>query len=80
MAKILHSKLKISLEFAVLKVIKFETVTQISRSINPDGFVDNMKKKHRSSKHMVFLFNANAETANSSERGCNFILHLGPRT
>ena len=43
MAKILHSKLKISLEFAVLKVVKFETVIQISRSINPGVFVDNMK-------------------------------------
>ena len=44
MAKILHSKLKISLEFAVLKVIEFEIVTQISRSINQDVFVDNMKR------------------------------------
>ena len=55
--------------FAVLKVILFETVTQISRSFNPDVIVDNMKKL-RSSEHMVFLCNANAETANSSERGC----------
>ena len=38
------SKIKISLEFAVLKVIWFETVTQVSRSINPDVFVDNMKR------------------------------------
>ena len=44
MAKIPHSKLKISLEFAVLKVIWFETVTQISRSINPDVLVNNMKR------------------------------------
>ena len=40
MAKIPHSKTK----FTVLKVIQFETVTQISRSINPDVFVDNMKR------------------------------------
>ena len=37
--------------FAVLKVILFETVTQISRSYNPDVIVDNMKKL-RSSEHM----------------------------
>ena len=43
-AKIPHSKLIISFEFAILKVILFETVTQISRSINPDVFVDNMKR------------------------------------
>ena len=40
MAKIPHSKIKILLKFAVLKVILIETVTQISRSINPDVFVD----------------------------------------
>ena len=44
MAKIPHSKIKISLELAVLNVILFETVTQISRSTNPDVFVDNMKR------------------------------------
>ena len=44
MAKILTSKIKISFEFAILKVIWFETVTQISRSINPDVFVDNVKR------------------------------------
>ena len=44
MAKIPYSKLNISLEFAVSKVIQFETVTQIGRSINPDVFVDNMKR------------------------------------
>ena len=44
MAKISHSKIKLSLEFAVLKDIKFETVTQTSRSINPNVFVDNMKR------------------------------------
>ena len=38
-----HSEIKISFQFAVLTVIKFETVTQISRSINPDVFVDNLK-------------------------------------
>ena len=65
MAKILPSKIKISFEFANLKVIWFETVTQISRSINPDVF-----EKLRSSEHMVLLCNANAQTANSSERGC----------
>ena len=40
MAKILHSKIQISLELAILKVIQFEMVTLISRSINPDFFVD----------------------------------------
>ena len=44
MAKIPHSKIKISLELAVLNIILFETVTQISRSTNPDVFVDNMKR------------------------------------
>ena len=44
MSKIPHSKTKISFEHAVLKVIYFETVTEISRSINPDVFVDNMKR------------------------------------
>ena len=44
MAKIPHSKIKISLEFAVLKVIELETVTQSGISINPDVFVDNMKR------------------------------------
>ena len=44
MAKIPHSKIKISLEFAILKVIQFATVTQISRSINPDVFANNMER------------------------------------
>ena len=35
---------KKSLEFIVLKVIYCETVTQISRSINPHVFVDNLKR------------------------------------
>ena len=44
MDKFPHSNINISLEFVVLKVIYFETVTQISRSINPDVFMDNMKR------------------------------------
>ena len=44
MATVPYSKIEISLEFAVLKVIYFETVTQISISINPDVFADNMKR------------------------------------
>ena len=43
MVKIPHKKLKISLEFAIFK-FQFEAVTQISRSINPDLFEDNMKR------------------------------------
>ena len=32
--------------------------------------------KLRSSEHMVFLCDANAQTANSSERGCNITVGI----
>ena len=59
MAKIPHSKIKISHEFAVLKDIQ-----------TADQSIQMYEKKHRSSEHIGFLCNANAETTNSSERDC----------
>ena len=46
MTKIPHSKIKISLAFAVTieGYSSFETVTKIGRLINQDVFVDNMKR------------------------------------
>ena len=46
-----------------------ETVTQISRSVNPDVFVDNMKRNSHL-QNTFFLYNTNALMASSSEKGC----------
>ena len=70
MAKIPHRKLKNSLEFAVFKghlVWSCHSNQQMNQSRCLWG---QHEKKLRSSEHMVFLCDANAQTANSSERGC----------
>ena len=83
-AKVPHSKIKISFEHAILNVLSFETVTKISRSISPDVCGQHEKKpivwapavRSPSSKHMVFLCKSNAQTASLSERGCILLLLL----